>query len=67
MLEEKKYKPSEVAHILHCHISTIWRWIDIGILPALKTPTGRYLILHSQLEDYLLRCQDNGRYISYLN
>jgi len=67
MLEEKKYRPSEVAQLLNCHVSTVWRWIDAGILPALKTPTGRYIILRSHLEQYLIHCKENGLYKPYLN
>ncbi|MDH7554163.1 MAG: helix-turn-helix domain-containing protein [Spirochaetota bacterium] len=67
MLEEKKYRPKEVATLLHCHVSTIWRWIDEGILPALKTPTGRYFILQSDIQKYLEKCKKNGEYKPYLN
>jgi excisionase family DNA binding protein len=67
MLEEKKYRPSQVATLLNCHVTTIWRWIDNGIIPALKTPTGRYFILHSELKNYLEKCKKNGEYKPYLN
>ncbi|MCD6119449.1 response regulator [bacterium] len=52
-MPKKIYSTTEAARICHVERATIIRWIDVGILKAFKTPTGRNKILTEDLVDLL--------------
>jgi len=52
-MPQKVYTTSEAARICHVERATIIRWIDVGILKAFKTPTGRNKILSEDLAELL--------------
>ena len=41
--------PREVSQMLDVNTETVVRWIKQGSLPAVKTPGGRYRILHADV------------------
>ena len=43
----------QAADYLHVAESTVWRWIKKGLLPALRTPTGRLFVNQRDLEKTL--------------
>jgi CheY-like chemotaxis protein len=52
-MRNKVFTTSEAARICHVERATIIRWIDVGILKAFKTPTGRNKIICEDLVDLL--------------
>ncbi|MEP0813686.1 MAG: response regulator [bacterium] len=56
-MSQKIFTTTEAARICHVERATIIRWIDVGILKAFKTPTGRNKILR---EDLIKLLKDNG-------
>ena len=56
-MAKKIYTTTEAAKVCHVERATIIRWIDVGILKAFKTPTGRNKIL---IEDLVKLLKDNG-------
>lgn len=52
-MSKKVFTTTEAARICHVERATIIRWIDVGILKAFKTPTGRNKILVEDLVDLL--------------
>ena len=56
-MSNKVFTTTEAARICHVERATIIRWIDVGILKAFKTPTGRNKIL---AEDLLHLLKKNG-------
>lgn len=50
MSVEEFLHPREVCRILGISYITLWRWIREGKIRAVKTPSGRYLIPHSEIE-----------------
>lgn len=47
------YKPSDVAALLDVDRSTVYRWIDQGVLRAITLPTGTKRILGPSLHRFL--------------
>lgn len=56
-MSKKIYTTTEAAKVCHVERATIIRWIDVGILKAFKTPTGRNKIL---VEDLVALLKENG-------
>lgn len=52
-MPKKVFTTTEAARICHVERATIIRWIDVGILKAFKTPTGRNKIICEDLVDLL--------------
>lgn len=52
-MSRKVFTTTEAARVCHVERATIIRWIDVGILKAFKTPTGRNKILVEDLVDLL--------------
>ncbi len=52
-MPKKVFTTTEAARVCHVERATIIRWIDVGILKAFKTPTGRNKILSEDLVDLL--------------
>ncbi len=52
-MSKKVFTTTEAARVCHVERATIIRWIDVGILKAFKTPTGRNKILVEDLVDLL--------------
>jgi excisionase family DNA binding protein len=48
------YKPSDVAALLEVDRSTVYRWIDQGLLKAVALPTGTKRVLGPSLQRFLL-------------
>lgn len=55
-MSKKIFTTTEAARVCHVERATIIRWIDVGILKAFKTPTGRNKILR---EDLIKLLKDN--------
>src|SRR5262245_12969624 len=49
-LREAQYIPSEVASIFRTDVRTIRRWIEDGLIEALKLPGGHWRIAKSEIE-----------------
>jgi len=45
--------PAEAARAAGVAVQTLKWWTDTGRLPAMRTPTGRRVIVESDLRDYL--------------
>ncbi|MBL9088184.1 MAG: helix-turn-helix domain-containing protein [Planctomycetia bacterium] len=48
-----RLSPSDVGELIGCGRQAVVAWIQRGILPAVRTPTGRYLIDLADVERIL--------------
>jgi excisionase family DNA binding protein len=42
-LARKLYLPREVAALLRVHLSTVYRYVEAGVVPAVRLGSGRTL------------------------
>ncbi len=50
MLVKQDLTAEELAQIFRVHISTVWRWIRLGQVRAIRLPGGNYRIPQDEVE-----------------